>query len=143
MRAAIGRRVDVDNDRRWGLGYGLDVAVPYNYTSNFVVQQAFVEGRWLKGKLMVGAKEIPMELKNNRLSSGAQTLGINARPVPQVRISLDDYWVIPYTKGWLQLKGHIAYGAMTDQKWQHEFTDKKTRYADNLLYHSKAGYLHI
>ena len=143
VRADIGRRVDVDNDRRWGLGYGLDVAVPYNYTSNFVVQQAFVEGRWLKGKLMVGAKEIPMELKNNRLSSGAQTLGINARPVPQVRISLDDYWVMPYTKGWLQLKGHIAYGAMTDQKWQHEFTDKKTRYADNLLYHSKAGYLHI
>ena len=63
-----------------------------------------------------------MELKNNELSSGAQTLGKNARPVPQVRIALADYYTLPLTKGWLHLKGHIAYGKMTDDNWQHEFT---------------------
>ncbi len=141
VRAGVFRPLRTDSTRRCGVGYGVDLAVPYNYTSNFVVQQAFVEARWLHGVLTVGSKEYPMELKNNRLSSGSQTLGINARPVPQVRLALQDYWTLPFANGWLHLKGHIAYGIMTDDGWQHDFTGKKSKYADNVLYHSKAGYL--
>ena len=61
-------------------GRGVDVAAASHFTSHMVVQQAFFELRWLHGVLTVGAKDYPMELKNNRLSSGSQTLGINARP---------------------------------------------------------------
>ena len=84
-----------------------------------------------------------MELKNNELSSGSQTLGINARPVPQVRLALSDYWTLPFANGWLHLKGHIAYGMMTDQNWQHNFTAKQSKYTDRALFHSKAGYLKV
>ncbi len=143
LRAGVFRPLRTDSVRRWGMGYGLDVAVPYNFTSDFVVQQAFVEGRWLHGVITVGSKEYPMELKNNLLSSGSQTLGINARPIPQVRIALPEYWTLPFAKGWLHLKGHIAYGRMTDDRWQHEFTNRKNKYADDVLFHSKAGYLKI
>ena len=143
IRTAVYRSLSADNERKWGLGYGVDVVVPLNYTSHFVVQQAYVEGRWLHGTLTVGAKEQPMELKNNSLSSGSQTLGINARPVPQVRLALSDYWTLPFGKGWLHLKGHIAYGKMTDDNWQHDFTNKQSKYADDVLYHSKAGYLKL
>jgi len=143
LRGAVIRPLQTDSIRRWGVGYGVDVAVPYHFTSKVVVQQAFAEARWLHGVLSVGAKEYPMELKNNALSSGSQTLGINARPVPQVRLALGDYWTIPYTKGWLHMKGHIAYGRMTDEGWQHDFTRKQSKYADGLLYHSKAGYLKL
>ena len=79
----------------------------------------------------------------NSLSSGSQTLGINARPVPQVRLALPDYWTLPFAGGWLQFKGHVAYGMMTDDGWQHEFTGKMSKYSDNVLYHSKAGYIKI
>ncbi len=143
VRAAVARPLQADSVRRWAVGYCADVAVPLNYTSNFIVQQAFVEARWLHGVLSVGAKEYPMELKNQQLSSGSQTLGINARPVPQVRIALPEYWTLPFGSGWLHLKGHIAYGMMTDDGWQHSFTGKKSKYADNVLYHSKAGYVKI
>lgn len=143
LRAGVFRPLRTDSARRWGMGYGVDVAVPYNFTSDFVVQQAFVEGRWLHGVMTVGSKEYPMELKNNLLSSGSQTLGINARPIPQVRIALPEYWTLPFAKGWLHLKGHIAYGRMTDDRWQHEFTNRKNKYADDVLFHSKAGYLKI
>ena len=135
--------MSVDDGHKWGIGYGVDVAVPLNYTSNFVVQQAYIEGRWLHGTLTIGAKQQPMQLKNNSLSSGSQTLGINARPVPQVRIALADYWTLPFANGWLHLKGHIAYGKMTDDNWQHNFTNRQNKYADNVLYHSKAGYLKL
>jgi hypothetical protein len=143
VRAMVARDLSVDSTRRWGIGYGADVAVPVNYTSSVVVQQAYGELRWLYGVLTVGSKQQPMELKNNALSSGSQTLGINARPVPQVRLALADYWVLPFSHGWLRLKGHIAYGKMTDDNWQHEVTGRKSKYADDVLYHSKAGYIKI
>lgn len=143
VRFAALRPLRADSARRWAVGYGVDVALPLNYTSSFVVQQAFVEARWLHGTLAVGSKEYPMELKNQRLSSGSQTLGVNARPVPQVRLALPEYWRLPFAGGWLHLKGHVAYGVMTDDSWQHEFTQKKAKYADQVLYHSKAGYLKV
>ena len=143
LRGSIERPLRVDSLRRWGIGYGLDVALPYHYTSKMVVQQAYGELRWLHGVLSVGAKEYPMELKNNQLSSGSQTLGINSRPVPQVRLALPDYWVLPFGKGWLRMKGHIAYGKTTDDNWQKDFTQMIHPYTEGARYHSKAGYLMI
>lgn len=143
LRGALIRPLSNDSASRWGIGYGVDIALPCNYTSDIVVQQAYAEVRWLHGVLTVGSKQQPMELKNSLLSSGSQTLGINARPVPQVRLALPDYWCLPFANGWLHLKGHVAYGMMTDDNWQHEVTRQQTKYADHVLYHSKAGYLKI
>lgn len=143
LRASVIRPLRTDSAYRWGIGYGVDMAVAHHFTSRVVVQQAFAELRWLHGTLTVGAKEYPMELKNQTLSSGSQTLGINARPVPQVRLALPTYWTLPFGRHWLHFKGHVAYGRMTDDNWQHEFTQRKAKYADGVLYHSKAGYLKI
>ena len=143
LRGSLERPLSADDGRKWGIGYGADVAVAAGFTSTLIVQQAYLEGRWLKGVLTIGSKEYPMELKNQQLSSGSQALGINARPVPQVRLSLPDYWTIPGTKNWLALKGHIAYGKVTDDNWQKDFTRKEMRYTEGALYHSKAGYLKI
>lgn len=143
LRGSVERPLSADKGRRWGIGYGVDVAVPMGFTSHFVLHQAYAEVRWLKGVLTVGAKEYPMELKNQHLSSGSQTFGINARPIPQIRLALPDYWKVPLTKGWLAIKGHLAYGMMTDGKWQKDFTARRSKYVEHGLYHSKAGYLRI
>lgn len=143
VRAGAFRSIDNDSSRRWAWGAGLDLAVAGGFTSTFVVHQAYGELRWLKGLLTVGSKEQPMELKNQELSSGSQTFGINARPVPTVRLSLPDYWVVPYTRQWLAVKGHVAYGMTTDDGWQKDFTRQQSRYTEHALYHSKAGYLRI
>ena len=134
---------DSEDEKPFDYGFGVDIAGAYGFTSTLVVQQAYGEVRWQRGKLTIGSKEFPMELRDNQLSTGVQTLGINARPVPQARLALDEYWPIPGTKGWLNLKGHIAYGVMTDNKWQKEFTLEKSKFVENGLYHSKAGYLKI
>ena len=123
IRGAIMRPLSNDDGRRWGVGYGVDLALAAGFTSTLVIQQAYIEARWLKGVLTVGAKE--------------------PRPVPQVRIALPDYWSIPGTRNWLALKGHIAYGMTTDDRWQKDFKAPNTRYTENTLYHSKAGYLRI
>ena len=141
VRASLSRPLSVDSERRCGVGYGVDLVGAVNYNSAFIVQQAYVEGRWLHGVLTAGSKQWAAELKNNELSSGAQTLGINARPVPQLRLALPEYWSVPFTNGWLSLKGHIAYGMTTDGNWQEDFTSRRSKYTTNTFYHSKAGYI--
>ncbi|MCH5309934.1 MAG: hypothetical protein J1E58_08740 [Prevotella sp.] len=143
IRGAVERPLSADDGKTWGLGYGVDVAVAAGFTSTLIVQQAYVEGRWKKGTLTIGAKEQPMELKNQELSTGSQTFGINARPIPEVRIALPEYWTIPGLHDWLALKGHIAYGKPTDDHWQKDFVKEHSRYTEGALHHSKAGYLKI
>lgn len=143
VRAGIFRSQQQDSARQWRMGFGADVAVATGFTSTLVVQQAYGELGWKKGLLTIGSKEQPMELKNQELSTGSQTLGINARPVPAVRLSLPDYWEVPGTNGWVSLKGHISYGMTTDDQWQKDFTQQQTRYTEHSLLHTKAGYLRI
>ena len=95
----------------------------------------------MRGALTIGQKQQPMQLKNNELSSGSQTFGINGRPYPEVRIALPDYWNIPGTKGFLGFKGHFAYGLFTDNNFQKDFVHGRSHYDQNVLMHTKAGYL--
>lgn len=145
VRGGVFRPVEADSDRLWRIGFGADIAVPVNYTSHFVVQQLYADFEYKKVRLSVGSKERGMELKNDLLSTGGQTTGINARPIPQVRLELPDFWTIPHTGGWLSVKGHLSYGMFTDGAWQEDFiTSPSTqKYTSGTLYHSKAGYLRI
>lgn len=138
----------------WKLGYGVDLVVPVNHATenvvtgkqrtNLIVQQCYadLDYKWLR--LSVGAKERPMELKHQRLSSGSQTFGINARPVPGVRLEIPEYVSLTGKKNpWLAIKGHFSYGMMTDGAWQHEFVPSNGRRSDKTLLHTKAGYLRL
>lgn len=143
VRAAIGRDVHLDDARKVGVGYGLDIALPYNYDVKVAIQQLYAEFRYKRLSFTLGSKYLPMELKNQSLSSGSQALGINARPVPQFRISVADYYTLPYTRQWLAVKGHLSYGYMTDGDWQRDFTSQSDKWTEGTLYHSKAGFLRI
>ncbi len=143
IRGGLFRSTSTDSLYKWRHGFGIDLAIGANHNSTLIIHQLYYDLDWKHGRLSIGSKERGMELKNSMLSSGSQTLGINSRPIPQIRLEMPEYWVVPYTRGWLQIKGHIAYGMMTDNSWQHKFTGNTERYTDNVLFHSKAGYLRI
>ena len=56
LRTAAIRPLSVDNSKKWGIGYGLDLVGAANYTSKAFVHQAYAEGRWLKGVLTILAR---------------------------------------------------------------------------------------
>lgn len=141
LRAGIFR--PLEEDKRFSYAFGVDIAGAYHFTSPFIIQQAYVDLKWYCLGLSIGSKERPMELKNQELSSGSMTFSNNARPVPQVRIGIPEYVIIPGTKELFSIKGHIAYGIFTDDNWQKDFTDAKSRYTKHALYHSKALYAKI
>ncbi len=143
LRASIRRDAQADSLRKWHVGYGLDAALLANFDSHVVLQQLYADIGWKALQLSIGQKERPMELKNQQLSSGGLTEGINSRPIPQVRLELPEFWTIPGTKGWLALKAHVSYGAFTDNGWQESHVGTNGHYCKNVLYHSKAGFLRI
>lgn len=125
------------------LDWGADVVGGGNLTSNVFVQQAYVDFSCKRLRISLGQKERWGELKNHRLTTGALTESGNARPIPQIRIELPKYWNIPGTKGWLGIRGHIAYGWFTDGNWQKDFFTENSVHCKNVLYHTKSGFLRI
>lgn len=143
VRGGLERLLRVDDEKKWGIGYGLDLVAPLQYTSDFVIQQCYADVRYKHAVLSIGQKEQPMQLKNMELSSGSQTLGVNARPIPGVRLSFPEYWSVPGLNNWLAIKGHFSYGWMTDERFQKAWTKGLSHYCENVIYHDKAGYLRI
>jgi hypothetical protein len=139
-RVAMWRTVETDSLWFWRMGYGVDLASPINdENSYFCVQQAYADIEWRMLRLSLGQKERPSELKNPYLSTGGLTLGMNARPLPQVRFELPDFWAIPGTRGIFSFKGHVAYGWYTDGAWQRKFNAGTSNiYTSGSMFHSKA-----
>lgn len=143
QRAFLSRSMEADSSKVWKIGYGIDLTANEHGLSPVMIHQAYGEIKYKLATLTVGQKEIPMETKNQSLSSGSQTLGTNAMPIPQVRLELNDYWTIPLGGRWVGFKGHVAFGRYTDYNWQKDFSNEKSKHVEGQLYHSKAGYLRI
>lgn len=143
LRVAIAHDALSDSARNWRIGYGVDLAAGIRMTSSVIVQQLYADFDWRMLRLTVGAKEYPLELKNNALSSGGQTFGINARPIPQVRVGIPEYCNISGRSRMVHVKGFVGYGMMTDGRFQRDYAAPGALYARKALYHAKAGYLKI
>ncbi|MBR3906758.1 MAG: hypothetical protein IKJ61_01515 [Bacteroidaceae bacterium] len=137
-RAAVeGRNVFSNCDIT--LKWGADIVGGYNLTSPVFIQQAYFDFSWKRVNISFGQKERWGYIQNPRLSSGALVESGNARPIPQIRIELPEYWNIPGTKGWFGIRGHLAYGWFTDEYWQKDFVGQGATRTTGVRYHSKAG----
>lgn len=129
--------------KKFSYAWGVEMGGAHNFTSGFFIQQAYLDLRYHKFVLSIGSKERGSELKNDALSTGGLSLSSNARPVPQVRISLPKFVPVPGCRDWLHVKGHLAYGRFTDDSFQIDYVQGKNKYTKNTLYHSKALFLKL
>lgn len=131
--------------RNWKLEAGADIVGGLNMASDLWMQQAYADISWKVLNLSIGSKEDRSKTleKNTRLTSGWMVEGINARPIPQIRLEIKDYTDIPGFKHWLAFKAHISYGFFTDGKWQENFVAPGNEFTKNVLYHSKSAMFRI
>lgn len=142
-----GIEYDLRMKKKWQLKAAVDLAVAGNQVSTFVIQQAYIDLKKKELSISLGSKErpgFPLQ-KDLAISSGMMVEGPNTRPVPQLRIQLDDYVNVPFTRNWLGIKGHIAYGRYTDGNWQKNFVypsdpehDVRHLYTTRVWYHTKS-----
>ena len=137
LRAAIERDIVNDSARDWRFGYGLDLALAAAHERTGILQQAYIQGAWKKITLTIGAKQRTMATQNAELASGALAMGINARPIPQVRLDID-WFPFPWTRRWWQWRLYGAFGWTTDGRWQQQWVRPGERYARHTRYHEKA-----
>lgn len=144
VRAYVERDAKADSLRHWKVGYGLDLAAGCGLQSHFTLQQAYIDAGWKMLRLSVGQKERWSELKHRELTTGGLTLGHNARPLPQVRVEVPDFWTVPTPRGLFALKGHVAYGWYTDNVWQrHHNAGTDNIYTSGSWHHSKSLFIRI
>lgn len=145
--ASVWRPLDMAG--RWGYGFGLDLigghasAVDYERydvagevwlrhpmrPSSARIQQLYGTVRYRSVFLSAGMREHGSALLNQRLTSGDLVESGNARPIPEVRAGFVDFQDIPFTNGWVQIQGEVAYGKMLDDDW---WRDHYNYYNENL-----------
>lgn len=84
------------------------------------LQQAYMNLQYKKFFIEAGSREPQMALRNEQLSSGVFTNGINAKPVPQVHFGTVGFCTIPYTKGWVQMNFDFGYGKFMDNGYRED-----------------------
>lgn len=141
-RAGINGSAQLDSAMQLKLDYGLDMMLRQNAQSGFIVHEAYASVSYKKLHLLVGQKEHTLDFRNDRLSSGGLGYGINAQPIPMVKLDVD-YFSMPGTKHWLKVAGRVGYGKTTDGKWQEGWIADGNRYTSNTLYCERALILKI
>lgn len=144
---SVGIFRDFDKKKGFAWAYGAEFAGAWHYTSPFVVQQLYADVKYNCWELSIGGKERCSEDRHRTLSGGGLTFSPNARPIPQVRLGINEYTTVPWCfNGWIQVKGHFSYGWHTDDHFQESYTAgavSGTRYSTNILFHEKTAFLKI
>lgn len=126
---------------RWNAGLDLVVAAPRNH--NVFIQQAYIDLGYKCLLLSVGSKERYTSLWDRSLSSGDMILSTNARPIPEINISIPEFTEVPLTKGWMQIKGDFALGRSFDSDYLKDFVNLNQTYTQDVLWHHKSFYVRI
>lgn len=153
--------IRMDSTRRFSYAAGIDLIGDYQsaspvrqYTGGqwttrhihpdyFVIQQLYADIKYRAVFLSVGIKERQDDnpITDRRYSSGNLILSGNSRPIPQVEVGFHRFVNIPFTKGWLQIKGNIAYGKFTDDDYLRSHYNYYSSFlTTGVFYHYKSVY---
>lgn len=93
------------------------MTVNSQHPSRLWLQQLWVEGKWRSLFLVIGMKDINSGFVNSSLSSGDLVMSCNARAPIGGRAGFINYQNIPYTRGWVQIRGEYGFYRYADSKW--------------------------
>ncbi|MDH6305580.1 hypothetical protein M2463_001877 [Parabacteroides sp. PH5-13] len=127
----------------WSFDAGVDLTGANNDNyGHFWIQQLYGRLNWKLWRLDIGMREDYTSFLNPHLSSGDMIFSNNARPIPQVRLSLSDFLLIPYTKGNMYIKADFSVGRYLDGDYQEDIARPNNRsYNKGDFSHSKSLFL--
>ena len=125
------------------LNAGLDLVAVAPRENNVYIQQLYASLNYSILQLRIGSKEDYNSLWDRNLSSGDMIQSANARPIPEIDLSVPQFTVIPKMKGWLQFKGHVSLGRSFDTGYLEKVINPAYFYNMKTLWHRKSLYLRI
>ena len=115
----------------YGFGVELDGNIS-NTRSRFFPGELYAQGKIYFLNVNAGSKREVFGNQDEELSSGGMLWSQNSRSMPKLSIQSDGYVAVPYTKGYLEVKGGLSHGWFENQK------DMK-----GLLLHHKYAYIRM
>jgi len=100
--------------------------------TNVYFHEFYAKARFSVFDLVIGAREEHFGNQDSTLSCGGFLFSRNARPMPKVTVGIEHFTPVPFTNGYLEIKGAISHGWFTDNI-----------YTSNLLLHHKYLYARI
>ncbi|MEX2600161.1 MAG: capsule assembly Wzi family protein [Balneolaceae bacterium] len=105
------------------------------------IPEGFLEGRYRFLHLQAGRFRQTHGETFGEISSGSAGMSRNATPVPRVTLSIPEFQEIPYTEGWLEVKGHMSHGWLTDSRLGLRIPEYEPIGLEGSYLHDKSFYL--
>ncbi|MBP1619142.1 MAG: hypothetical protein H6Q14_2969 [Bacteroidetes bacterium] len=135
----------LSSDLSYNIGLDLVAVSKVPNRNSYWIQQAYAEIKWKSLAFSIGSREqYESAIVNQNLSSGDMVYSNNARPNPEVKISIPKFTPIPYSRNRLYIKGDFAIGKYLDG----DFLEKTAMplnqsFVKNPLSHHKSLYLRL
>lgn len=147
VRAGAAHQQQINRNISFDLGVDLVTSSKQDYLESFWLQQAYARVKWKSLQLSVGMKEDYQSIVDPYLSSGDMIHSNNARPNPEINISIPEFTVVPFTKKLLYVKGEFAVGKYLDGSYLKDATSAakfaNQNYVKDPLSHHKSLYFRI
>jgi len=123
----------LQTSRSFDYGFGVELDGNIAKTENrFFPEELYIQGKVYFLNLYVGCKREVFGNQDTELSSGGMLWSQNSRPMPKISIQTNGFINVPYTKGYVAVKGGLSHG------WFNNSIG-----TNNLLLHHKYAYIKL
>lgn len=133
--------------RDFDLGGGVTVLARGADRSTLHLHEGYLDMRNSVFRLRVGRFRATYGSGFDELSSGSTGMSRNAAPIPKITGSIPDFVEVPYTSGFMEIKGHFSHGWLeTDRPVERAFLHEKslyTRLGGELPFRVYGGLVHF
>ena len=125
-------QVDAEKSFLFGKKFKLDIGgnlIGKNQIDKSYIHEVYANFSFGKLKLIAGKEEITYTQYSRNTGTGSYYFSNNVRPIPRVGIGFYEYTDLPFTNGYVQVKGFINQGVLLD--------DRGATGTDKPLFHEK------
>jgi hypothetical protein len=134
-------------DQKFGFDWGGEAFGRYDGAFKGWLHQGYIGGKAGFLYCYAGLKEEHFGSQDPELSSGFVIWSGNARPIPKLSLATLDFVKVPYTKGFVEIKGGISHGWFgKDGYVKHAYLHHKylyLRFGGSHAFHFTAGLHHF
>jgi hypothetical protein len=95
---------------KWTFELGAEAVANVGATHNLLLPQAYGTVSYGNWRLLLGRRKQWIGLADSTLGMGSYAWSTNALPIPQIQFGLHQYTKVPFTQGWLSIKGFVSEG---------------------------------
>lgn len=120
---------DFKKNSKWGYGYGAELVGRLAENKAVFLNQLYFKAHYGHLTIHIGRMKERLNDHMPSLSSGSMMWSGNAAPMPKIAVYFPDYAPIPFTYGYLEIKGYWSQGFFGNSRYvKHAYLQQKQLY---------------